>query len=72
VVRVQGKFSIHDACDAAGSVCCTLASVWGARHQSWNLTDASGWAFSHSEITTVAGVLPPCPLTIRIRLKPER
>ena len=31
--RVQGKFSIHEPCDATGSIACTLAHVSGAFHQ---------------------------------------
>ena len=40
--RVQGKFSIHEPCDATGSIACTLAHVCGAFHQLWKITRQSG------------------------------
>jgi hypothetical protein len=40
--RVQGKFSIHEPCDATGSIACTFAQVSGAFHQLWKSTRHSG------------------------------
>ena len=36
--RVHGKFSIHEPCDATGSMACTFAHVRGAFHQLWKST----------------------------------
>ena len=36
--RVHGKFSIQEACEATGSISCTLPKVAGAAHQLWNFT----------------------------------
>ena len=33
VKRVQGKFSIHDACEATASIASTCAQTFGALHQ---------------------------------------
>src|SRR5207237_40021 len=68
--RVHGKFSIHDAWEAALSVSCTFAHVRGAFHQLWNLTHTSVRSLIHSPASERAGSLPPCPFRIRIRLKP--
>ena len=40
--RVHGKFSIHEPCDATGSIACTLAHVRGAFHQLWKSTRQPG------------------------------
>ena len=42
--RVHGKFSIHEAWEAMGSICCTLASVLGAFHQLCSFTPRLGMA----------------------------
>ena len=68
--RVQGKFSIHEACDATGSMACTLAQVSGAFHQLWKSTRHAGWSAVHSAANCCTALLPPWPLTMRMRLKP--
>ncbi len=64
--RVHGKFSIHDACAASGSIATIAARVRGAIHQSCQRT----WAPGHASAAARPGALPPWALTIRIRLKP--
>ncbi len=40
--RVQGKFSIHEACEATGSIAATAAAVLGAFHQLCHFTATPG------------------------------
>jgi hypothetical protein len=67
---VQGKFSIHDPCDATGSMACTLAQVRGAFHQLWKITRHAGWSAAHSCASCCTAPLPPWPLQIMMRRKP--
>ncbi len=39
--RVHGKFSIHEPCEATGSIATTLAHVRGAFHQLWKQHSAT-------------------------------
>ena len=70
--RVQGKFSIQFACVPDGSISWTLAQVFGAFHQLWNLSDRLGRPAMSSCASALTGMLPPCPLTISTRRKPAR
>ena len=70
--RVQGKFSIQEAWEATGSISFTLAQVFGAFHQLWNFTRASGWSRHPLRREGWAGALPPWPLTMTMRRKPVR
>ena len=54
------------------SISWTLAQVCGAFHQLWNLIDSSGAPPSAPARAPPTGMLPPWPLTIRMRRKPER
>ncbi len=68
--RVHGKFSDHEACDQTGSNELATAATSGELHQSCQIASASGSAPFHSTTRERAGVLPPWPLTTRIRRKP--
>src|SRR3954469_22976509 len=68
--RVQGKFSIHDACEPSGSTESTIARVRGADHQSCHRSRAPSCPAIQASSAGRPPPLPPCPLTTKKRRKP--
>ncbi len=68
--RVHGKFSIHEPCEATGSISWTRAQVFGAFHQSCTTSRQSGWSAVHSGTSWCTAPFPPCPFTTRMRRNP--
>jgi len=69
---VQGRFSIHEPWLDIGSISWTFAQVRGEFHQLCHFTAMPGFSLTHSWAKAPIGLLPPWPLTISTRRKPER